>query len=179
VLPFVNMSADAENEYFCDGLSEELLNLLAKIDDLRVAARTSAFSFKGRDTDVREIGRKLNVSTVLEGSVRKAGSRLRINAQLVNVTDGYRLWSERYDRQMEDVFDVQEEIARAIVDALTAKLVNSGALAVPVVKVQPAGPRPVNLESHQAFLKGRFYWNQRTWESISHGTRVLRRGGRR
>jgi eukaryotic-like serine/threonine-protein kinase len=169
VLPFVNMSADAENEYFCDGLSEELLNLLAKIDDLRVAARTSAFSFKGRDTDVREIGRKLNVSTVLEGSVRKAGSRLRINAQLVNVTDGYRLWSERYDRQMEDVFDVQEEIARAIVDALTAKLVNSGALAVPVLKVQPAGPRPVNLESHQAFLKGRFYWNQRTWESISHG----------
>jgi eukaryotic-like serine/threonine-protein kinase len=168
VLPFVNMSADPENEYFCDGLSEELLNLLAKIEDLRVAARTSSFSFKGKETDVREIGRRLSVSTVLEGSVRRSGSRIRISAQLVNIGDGYHLWSERYDRQMEDVFDVQDEIAKAIVDALTAKLVKSGA-AVPELKVQPASPRPVSLEAHQAFLKGRFYWNQRTWESIAHG----------
>src|SRR6266550_4319001 len=95
VLPFANMSADPENEYFCDGLAEELLNALAKIESLKVAARTSAFSFKGKETDVREIGRKLNVGVVLEGSVRKSGNRLRITAQLINVADGYHLWSER------------------------------------------------------------------------------------
>src|SRR5439155_21007977 len=100
VLPFVNMSADSENEYFCDGLAEELLNALAKIETLKVAARTSAFSFKGKNTNVREIGRKLNVGVVLEGSVRKSGNRLRITAQLINVADGYHLWSERYDRQI-------------------------------------------------------------------------------
>ncbi len=122
VLPFVNMSPDAENEYFCDGLSEELLNALAKIDDLKVAARTSAFSFKGTNTNVNEIGRALNVKTVLEGSVRKSGNRLRITAQLVNASDGYHLWSERYDREMKDIFDVQDEITVAVVDALKVKL---------------------------------------------------------
>ena len=118
ILAFANMSADPENEYFCDGIAEEITNALAKVDRLEVAGRTSAFSFKGKGGDLREIGRALNVSTVLEGSVRKAGNRLRITAQLVKVTDGYRLWSERYDRQLEDIFEIQDEIALAVVEAL-------------------------------------------------------------
>ena len=125
VLPFVNMSNDPEQEYFCDGLSEELLNVLAQIDSLRVAARTSSFSFKGKDVDILEIGQKLKVNTVLEGSVRKAGNRLRITAQLINVADGYHLWSERYDRQLEDIFDIQDEISLAILDALKVKLLGT------------------------------------------------------
>src|SRR5260370_36782979 len=100
VLPFANLSADASNEYFCDGLAEELINALAKLGQIRVVARTSAFSFKGKETDVREIGRKLRVSTVLEGSVRKSGNRLRITVQLINAANGYHVWSERYDTQM-------------------------------------------------------------------------------
>lgn len=115
ILAFANMSADPENEYFCDGIAEEITNALAKVDRLEVAGRTSAFSFKGKGGDLREIGRALNVSTVLEGSVRKAGNRLRITAQLVKVTDGYRLWSERYDRQLEDIFEIRDEIALAYV----------------------------------------------------------------
>jgi TolB-like protein len=104
VLPFVNMSADPEQEYFCDGLAEELINSLTKIKDTKVVARTSAFAFKGQTIDVREIGRRLNVEKVLEGSVRKSGNRLRITAQLINVADGYHLWSEKFDREMEDIF---------------------------------------------------------------------------
>ena len=118
VLPFTNMSADAENEYFTDGMAEEIINALNKVQSLRVAARTSSFAFKGKNEDVGEIGRKLKVSTVLEGSVRKMGNRLRITAQLVNVADGYHLWSERYDREMEDVFAIQDDISQAIVKAL-------------------------------------------------------------
>ncbi len=104
VMPFVNMSADPEQEYFCDGLTEELINALSRIRDLKVVARTSAFTFKGGSYDVRKIGRKLDVRTVLEGSVRKSGSRVRITAQLINVIDGYHLWSERYDRELKDIF---------------------------------------------------------------------------
>ena len=122
ILPFANLSNDTENEYFCDGLAEELLNALAKIENLKVAARTSAFSFKGSNTNVSEIGRVLNVNSVLEGSVRKSGDRLRITVQLINASDGYHLWSERYDRQMKDIFDVQDEITLAVVDALRVKL---------------------------------------------------------
>ena len=122
VLPFTNISADPEQEYFCDGISEELINSLTQISDLRIVARTSAFSFKGKDVDIEEIGRKLKVDKVLEGSVRKAGNRLRITAQLINVSDGYHLWSERYDREMEDVFVIQDEITLAIVDKLKIKL---------------------------------------------------------
>jgi adenylate cyclase len=117
VLPFVNMSADAENEYFCDGLAEELLNALAKIENLKVAARTSSFSFKGKNVNVDEIGRALHVNSVLEGSVRKSGNRLRITVQLINASDGYHLWSERYDREMQDIFEVQDEITLAVVAA--------------------------------------------------------------
>jgi serine/threonine protein kinase/Flp pilus assembly protein TadD len=122
VLPFKNMSADHEQEYFCEGLSEELINALTQIKDLRVVARTSAFFFKDKEIDIREIGRKLNVETVLEGSVRKAGKRLRITAQLINVADGYHLWSERFDRELADVFDIQDEISLAITDKLKLKL---------------------------------------------------------
>ncbi len=118
MMPFKNMSADAENEYFCDGLAEELLNALSKIEDLKVAARTSAFSFKGKNANVSEIGEKLSVKNVLEGSVRRSGNRIRITVQLVNAADGYHLWSERYDREMQDIFDVQDEITLEVVDAL-------------------------------------------------------------
>lgn len=122
VLPFSNMSADAENEYFADGLSEELLNLLAKIQELKVVGRTSSFSFKGKHDDLREIGQKLNVATVLEGSVRKSGQSVRITAQLVNAEDGFHLWSETYDRTMGDIFVLQDEIASKVVEALKVTL---------------------------------------------------------
>jgi len=122
VLPFVNMSEDASNEYFSDGLTEELLNILAKIKELRVAGRTSSFAFKGKADDLRVIGEKLNVSTILEGSVRKAGNRVRITAQLINVDDGYHLWSETYDRDLDDIFAIQDEIARKVAAALRITL---------------------------------------------------------
>ena len=125
ILPFNNVSSDAENEYFCVGLAEELINALMKLDKIRVAARTSAFSFKSKEADVRTIGQTLNVKTVLEGSVRKSGKRLRITAQLINAADGYQLWSERFDRQLEDVFEIQDEIALAIVDVLKVKLLGN------------------------------------------------------
>ncbi|MCH9027286.1 MAG: tetratricopeptide repeat protein [Proteobacteria bacterium] len=122
VLPFVSMSSDIENEYFSDGLSEELLNMLANIKDLKVAGRTSSFYYKGRDIDLREIGSQLNVNHVLEGSVRKSGNQVRITAQLVSVADGYHVWSETYDRQLDDIFKIQEEIARAVTAALKVTL---------------------------------------------------------
>jgi len=118
VLPFINMSADPEQEYFCDGMAEEVINSLTKIKDLRVVARTSAFSFKGQNLDVREIGKKLSVGKILEGSVRIAGNRIRITAQLINVADGYHLWSDRYDRELGDVFAIQDDVTMAIVDNL-------------------------------------------------------------
>ena len=125
VLPFANMSADPDQEYFCDGMAEEVINALTQLEGLHVVARTSAFSFKGRDVDIREIGEKLGVRSVLEGSVRKAGDRLRITAQLINVADGYHLWSDRFDRQLDDVFAIQDDISAKIVDVLKVKLVLS------------------------------------------------------
>ncbi|MBK8313063.1 MAG: protein kinase [Acidobacteria bacterium] len=159
VLPFVNMSADAENEYFCDGLAEELLNGLSKIEALRVAARTSAFSFKGKETDIRDIGQRLGVSSVLEGSVRKAGNRLRITAQLVNVADGYHLWSERYDRELKDIFDIQDEITLAIVAALKVKLIGDAKAAVLKRYTD-------NTEVYQLYLKGRYHYSKSTGEGF-------------
>lgn len=155
VLPFANISADEENEYFCEGLAEELLNALSKIDELKVAARTSAFSFKGKNTEAREIGKTLNVNTVLEGSVRKAGNRIRINVQLVNAADGYHLWSECYDRKMKDIFDVQDEITLAVVEALKVKLL--GAKKAAVLKRYTD-----NTEAYQLYLKGRFHYGKFT-----------------
>ena len=162
VLPFVNISNDPDNEYFCDGLAEELLNALSKIEALRVAARTSAFSFKGREADIREIGTKLNVSAVLEGSVRKAGNRLRITAQLVNVADGYHLWSERYDRQMEDVFDIQDEISLSIVAALKVRLLGDE-------KEKVLKRYTENTEAHRLYLMGLYFTSRGTKEGAQKG----------
>jgi TolB-like protein/Flp pilus assembly protein TadD len=158
VLPFINMSADQENDYFCDGLAEEVLNALAHLDGLKVAARTSAFHFKGKDATIGEIGRALNVAMVLEGSVRKVGSRLRVTAQLVNVSDGYHLWSERYDRQLEDVFEIQDQITLTIVEALKLKLLGTG-------MTTPLKRHSVNSETYVAYLKGRYQLSKFTVES--------------
>jgi len=124
VLPFVNMSGDPENEYFSDGLSEELLNVLSKINALKVAARTSSFFFKGQTGDIAEIARRLGVASVLEGSVRQSGSRVRITAQLINAADGYHLWSETYDRELDDIFAVQDDIASSVAAALKVRLLD-------------------------------------------------------
>jgi TolB-like protein/Tfp pilus assembly protein PilF len=150
VLPFVNMSADEDNEYFSDGLSEELLNLLAKVDGLKVAARTSSFKFKNSQADIAEIGKKLNVATVLEGSVRKSGNQARITAQLIKVDDGFHLWSETYDRDLSNIFEVQDEIARAIVDALKLPLLGQGDSAI-------ASSQAANFEAYDLYLLGRHH----------------------
>jgi len=162
VLPFSNLSADPDNEYFCDGLAEELLNALAKIDHLKVAARTSAFSFKGKSTNVSEIGRKLSVKTVLEGSVRRSGSRLRITVQLVNAADGYHLWSERYDRELQDIFDVQDEITLAIIDVLKVKLFGDEKAALLKRYTD-------NTEAYQLYLQGRYCYNKYTPDYFQKG----------
>ncbi|MBT8063368.1 MAG: adenylyl cyclase, partial [Gammaproteobacteria bacterium] len=118
VLPFVNMSDDAANEYFSDGISEEILNALAQVKDLKVAGRTSSFAFKGKDQDLRTIGEALGVKNILEGSVRKAGDKVRITAQLIQASDGFHLWSETYDRELTDIFAIQDEIAQTILEQL-------------------------------------------------------------
>jgi serine/threonine-protein kinase len=151
VLPFANLSADAENEYFCDGLADELLNSLAKIDDLKVAARTSAFSFKGKNVNVSEIGERLGVKNVLEGSVRKSGNRLRISVQLVNASDGFHLWSESYDREMQDIFELQDEITLSVTDALKVRLLGKDRDVVLKRYTDDA-------EAYELFLKGRYYY---------------------
>jgi serine/threonine-protein kinase len=155
VLPFANMSPDPENQYFGDGLTEELINAFAQIEGLRVAARTSTFRFRGAGVDLREVGEKLNVATVLEGSVRKAGNRLRVTAQLINIADGYHLWSRRFDREMQDIFDIQDEIARAIVDQLKVKLVGPKDRTLVSCGTE-------NLEAYKAFLEGRYYLHSLT-----------------
>jgi TolB-like protein/Flp pilus assembly protein TadD len=147
VLPFTSLSPDPEDEFFTDGITEEIINALAQIKELHVVARSSAFSFKGKHIDPRIVGEQLNVRTVLEGSVRRADNRLRITAQLVNAADGYHLWSERYDRQMKDVFEIQDEIARSIAGRLKVTLEGRQE---PLVT---AGTK--NLEAYQLYLKGR------------------------
>jgi serine/threonine-protein kinase len=154
VLPFTNMSADPENEYFSDGISEEIINALAQLEGLRVAARTSSFTFKGKEADIAEVGEKLRVETILEGSVRKAGNRLRITAQLVNVADGYHLWSDRYDRELDDVFAIQEEIAGAIADKLRVTFAEG-------TEKRRGMPPSGNLEAYELYLKGRAFWDRR------------------
>ena len=154
VMPFLNLSTDPGNEYFCDGLAEELLNALTKIRRLFVVARASAFSFKGKDLDAREIGRRLNVDTILEGSVKRADDRLRVSVHLINTDNGFQIWSERFDRRMTDLFALQDEITLAIVDQLKVELLEKEKLAL-------LGRHPVNLESFNLYLKGRFYWARR------------------
>ena len=150
VLPFLDMSPEKDHEYFCDGIAEELINSLTHIQDLKVVARTSAFSFKGKDVDVRDIGRTLNVDHVLEGSVRKSGDQLRITAQLVNVTDGYHLWSERYDRNAKDIFSVQDEISLKIVDKLKVQILSDE-------RITLQKRHTSNVDAYHAYLKGRYF----------------------
>jgi len=162
VLPFVNMSADSDNEYFSDGLSEELLNLLTKIPELRVAARTSSFSYKGRDVNITQIGEELNVTHVLEGSVRKVGNQIRITAQLINVSNGFRLWSDNFDRTLDDIFAVQDEIANAVVDKLRINLLG----------IMPA-VRKTDPEVYSLYLQGNYFLNLQGVENLEKAVALL------
>lgn len=157
VLPFVNMSSDPEQEYFSDGISEELLNGLAKIDSLKVAARTSSFSFKGQNLPVGEIADVLGVAHILEGSVRKSGSQIRVTAQLIRVSDGFHMWSETYDRELVNIFAIQDEITAAIVDELRLRLTDQS---------QIASTATDNTEAYKEYLQGRYFWNLREVENL-------------
>ena len=159
VLPFADLSPQRDQEYFCDGLAEELINALANVGDLRVASRISSFQFKGRAEDVRQIGERLNVNIVLEGSVRKSGEHLRITAQLVDVASGYQLWSERFDRRLLDIFSIQEEIAQMIVQTLKIKL-------MPEESERLVKRSTEDLAAYNLYLEGRYHWNKRTGESL-------------
>jgi serine/threonine-protein kinase len=174
VLPFVNLSRDEEDEYFSDGLTEELITALSQVEGLQVVSRTSAFQFKGKTADVRRIAEKLRVSTILEGSVRTAGERLRVTAQLVNASDGYQLWSHRFDSRLEDIFAIQDEIAQSIVSALRKKL--TGEMTPSAVAPRR---RPESLEAYHLYLKGRYHWCKQTEEGLrkaaEHYERVIER----
>ena len=155
VLPFMNMSSDEENEYFCDGMTEEIIDGLAKVSGMGVVARTSAFAFKGKQVDIREIGKTLNAQYVLEGSVRKSGQRARITTQLINVENGLHIWSEKYDRSLEDVFAVQDEIAGTVVEVLKVKIGGQD-------KQRLVTRGTDNSEAHTHLLKGMYQWNKQT-----------------
>jgi len=161
VLPFANLSHDADNEYFSDGLAEEIITALAQVAGLRVVSRTSAFQFKGKAVDVRKIGEDLRVASVLEGSVRMAGDRVRVTVQLVNVADGFQVWSQRFDRHMDDIFAIQDEIAQSIVSELRGKLTGE----IPAAPVAPRR-RPENMAAYTLYLKGRYQWNKQTEEGL-------------
>lgn len=153
VLPFANMSSDPEQEFFSDGISEEIINMLAQVPGLKVAGRTSSFSFKGKNQDLREIGEKLNVNHILEGSVRKAGNKIRITAQLIKVVDGYHLYSEKFDRELEDIFEIQDEISLAILNAIKIKLVEAD-------KEDVLKRYTNNTEAYQLYLQGKYHVNK-------------------
>ncbi len=157
VLPFVNMSGDPENEYFSDGLTEELLNTLVRMGGLKVTGRTSSFAFKGQNTDLREIGRMLHVANVLEGSVRKAGNRVRVTAQLVKTSDGFHLWSETFDRELDDIFDIQAEIARQVSGALKATLLGADDAMEPAAAVASSGH---DAQAYEEYLRGMYIWQR-------------------
>ncbi|HEV2670306.1 MAG TPA: protein kinase [Gemmatimonadales bacterium] len=162
VLPFVNLSADPENGYFCDGMTEEILNALHAVPNLRVTSRTSSFAFKGATEDIRAIGEKLRVRTVLEGSVRRADTKLRVTAQLINAADGFHIWSQTYDREMKDVFAVQDEIARAIVNALKVNLGSDPGIAL-------VEPHTDNLEAYALYVKARYLWRRKSASALKKG----------
>jgi serine/threonine protein kinase/Flp pilus assembly protein TadD len=168
VLPFTDMSPEKDQDYFTDGIAEEIINALSKIQTLRVASRSSAFAFKGKGLDIREVGEKLGVSTVLEGSVRKAGNRLRITAQLVNAADGYHLWSDRFDRELADVFAVQDEIADNIVKALRVVLSDNEKRAIEQA-------RPENFQAYEYYLRGRQFVHQYREKSLQFARRMFQR----
>jgi adenylate cyclase len=159
VLPFLNISSDPENEYLSDGLTEDLIMAFSQLKGLRVPARTSSFAFKGKSDDIRRIGQQLNVKTILEGSVRKAGDRLRITSQLINVADGDHLWSQTFDREMQEVFAIQDEITGAIVDALEVQLIGAGD--------QPVAKHGTyNTDAYQLYLQARYHFNKFTGEGF-------------
>ncbi|MFI5311147.1 MAG: protein kinase [Gemmatimonadales bacterium] len=168
VLPFADMSAERENGYFTDGMAEEIINALTTIQALRVASRTSSFAFKGTTEDIRQVGKKLDVATVLEGSVRKAGNKLRITAQLVSVADGYQLWSQRYDRDLEDVFAIQDEIAQNIVKALRVILSEDEKRAIERVPT-------ANVEAYDCYLRGRQFFHQFQKQSLEFARQMFAR----
>lgn len=172
VLPFADMSRDSDQEYFCDGMTEELIDALSRVESLKVVARTSSFAFKNRNIDVREIGRRLDVETVLEGSVRTAGNRARITAQLIDVTDGYHYWSERYDRELEDIFTVQEELAVAIVEKLRIRLLGKD-------KERLMRRHTDDATAHSIYLEGRYFWNQRKADSLQKAIACFKRASER
>jgi len=166
VLPFVDLSPQKDQEYFSDGLTDELITTLSQVPGLRVPARTSSFQFKGQNPDLQEVGRKLHVGSVLEGSVRKSGNRLRVSVQLISIEDGYQLWAESFDRDLSDVFAVQEEVARSIVSALRVRLSPN--------KDSALAARPTaDLQAYDLYLKGRYAWNQRTGPSLEEAVRYL------
>jgi TolB-like protein/Tfp pilus assembly protein PilF len=178
VLPFVNMSRDEENEYFADGLSEELLNVLAKIRGLRVASRTSAFSFKGANVDIPTVAQKLNVATVLEGSVRKSGKRVRITAQLIEVASDSHLWSETYDRELDDIFAVQDDIAQSVVKELRTALMGEPAAASATIVAdvrRAATGRGDNPEAFQLYLQGKFFGERTTQADTDKAIELFRK----
>ena len=154
VLPFINLSAEKDNEYFSDGMTEELLNALAKVEGLQVTSRTSSFAFKNKNTDIREIGKLLGVKTILEGSVRKYGNRVRVTAQLINSENGYHKWSETFDRELEDIFSVQDEIAGSIVNQLK-ETISIRKSPSKLIKVPTE-----NIDAYNLYLKGQFFWNK-------------------
>jgi serine/threonine protein kinase/Tfp pilus assembly protein PilF len=168
VLPFTNLSNDPEGEFFADGIAEEIINALSKIKALKVSSRTSSFTFKGKNEDIREIGRRLQVATVLEGSVRKAGKRLRLTAQLVNATDNSQLWAERYDRELEDVFEIQDEISQSIVAALRVVLSEDEKKAIEQVPT-------ANVEAYEFYLRGRQYFHQHRRKSHEFARQMFER----
>jgi TolB-like protein len=168
VLPFVNASGDPENEYLSDGITDELILALGKVEGLNVASRTSVFALKGLKEDIRNLGARLGVSAVLEGTVRRAGHRLRITAQLIGVAEGRTLWAERYDRELQDVFEIQDEIARTIVTTLRSTLLRDLGDAPPVRYT-------ANLTAYHLYLKGRYWWNRRTQSAIAEGIKYFER----
>ena len=183
VLPFVNRSANADDEYFSDGLADELLNLLAKIKGLRVSARASSFHFRGKNVPLAEVGRALNVATLLDGSVRRAGNRVRISVQLVKASDGDHLWSETYDRTLDDIFAVQDDIARSVVKELRATLLGEVAdsAASDRAKAEVSGRhkgRSTDPEAHRLYLLARHFMDQYSRESTAKAIAYLRAGDR-
>ena len=168
VLPFTNMSADPEGDFFADGIADEIITALSKVKALRVVSRTSSFTFKGKNDDIREIGRKLQVSTILEGSIRKAGKRLRLNAQLVGTSDSSQLWAERYDRELEDVFAIQDEIAASIVAALRVVLTEDEKKAIEQVPTS-------NIDAYEYYLRGRQFFHQHRRRSHEFARQLFER----
>ncbi len=166
VLPFLNLSSDIEDRYFADGLADEIITALSRLPGLRVTARTSSFAFRGKEQDIREVGRRLNVGAALEGSVRRSGNRIRVTAQLLDTADGYHLWSERFDRQLTDVFSIQDEIAEAIVEALRVKLTH------PVSRVAPP---TANAEAYHLWLRARYHTLRQTPGEILRSRELFER----